>query len=753
MPSAFCETMTDFSCFVTETKDGRLSLYLQIGGMRCASCAWRIETALAAHEGVKARVNFSTERLHISWQGDRARANDFADEIEKLGFHAAPFDPGAKRSQDVEEEKFLLRCLAVSGFASGNLMLFSLALWFSSGEAMGDATRTLMHWVMALISLPAIVYSGRPFFYSAARALKTFHTNMDVPISLAVVLAGLMSLHETVRHGPYVYFDASVMLLFFLLIGRYLDKKARGRAREAAQGLLAMLEGTATIWENGAARNVPIRELKPGMQLLVAAGEKIAADGTVTKGLSEADSSLVTGETIPRALGAGDKVYGGMINLSAPIEVRVQAASEHSLLADIVALMEKAEQGQAGYVRLADRVAALYTPVVHALALATFAGWWWLAGAPWQQALLNATAVLIITCPCALGLAVPVVQVLASSLLFTRGMLLKSGNALEKLAGIDMVVFDKTGTLTLGTPVLTNAADIAKSDFMLAASLAVASKHPLAKALTAAWAGDLPALDVHEVVAHGMQADYQGKTLRLGKRGWCGQVQAGGDDLLELWLNRGDGSAPQRFTFSDTLRADVAQTTAALGAMGLRLMLLSGDREAVVRPMAAQAGIDDWRAEITPTDKTDLIEEAKRRGHSVLMVGDGLNDAPALAAAQVSMSPSSAVDITQNAADIVFRGQSLSPVLLAVKLARRAQRLVKENFALSLAYNLVAVPLAMAGVVTPLIAAAAMSSSSLLVIGNSLRLRRQNRLTDDFVNLKTPSCGLRRRKPSEARRA
>lgn len=713
--------MTDFSCFVSETQ-GRSKLVLQVGGMRCASCAWRIESTLGALPGVQARINFSTERLTILFDGGKERANDLAQEVEKLGFVAAPFDQRSKYEQDREEERKLLRYMAVAGFASGNIMLFSLSLWFAEGEAMGEATRELMHWIMALISLPTIIYSGRPFFASAWRSLRSRHANMDVPISLAVILASLMSLHETVRHGPYVYFDASVMLLFFLLIGRYLDKKARGRARDAAQGLLAMLEGTASIVENAGIRHLPIRDLQPGMVLRVAAGEKIAADGEVVSGMSEADTSLVTGETMPRTIRPGDTVYGGLINLSAPIEVRVRAAGDKSLLADIVALMEKAEQGQARYVHLADRVAALYTPAVHALALLTFAGWW-IAGAPWQQALLNATAVLIITCPCALGLAVPVVQVLASGFLFRRGMLLKSGNALEKLAAVRKVVFDKTGTLTLGVPSLLQRGTVSMETMQLAASMAAHSRHPLSQALAREWNGPLLPLEVSEIVAHGLESRYQGKTLRLGKRSWCGDNAGDADNQPELWLNDGE-RAPTRFVFADALRNDSRETIAALKERGLNVALLSGDRSEVAARVAKEAGIDEVHAEVSPVEKTQLIEAMTSREGDILMVGDGLNDAPALSAASVSMSPSSAVDITQNAADIVFRGDSLRPVATAIDTARFSHVLVKQNLALSLLYNLFAVPLAMMGMVTPLIAAAAMSGSSLLVIGNSFRLKR-----------------------------
>lgn len=716
-------TTTDYACYAKTDDRGEYSIYLQVEGMRCASCAWRIESTLNGMEGVSARINFSTERLKINWQGEAGRANELAKTVEGLGFHVAPFDIVQKNTQDREEQKFLFRCLAVSGFAAGNLMIFSLALWFSTDGAMQPSTRDMMHWVMALIALPTVIYAGRPFFYSAWGVLKQGHTNMDVPISLAIVLASVMSVHETIRHGEYVYFDASVMLIFFLLIGRWLDIKARGRAGEAAAGLLAMLEGTATIVQDGKLQSIVIRDITPGMRLQVASGEKIAADGAIIQGISEVDTSLVTGETLPRAVKEGDKVYAGMVNLSAPVQVQVSAASDQSLLADIVALMEKAEQGQAQYVRLADRVAALYTPVVHMLALATFIGWWWLMAAPWQEALLAATAVLIITCPCALGLAVPVVQVLASSRLFKKGMLLKSGNALEKLADIDTVVFDKTGTLTLGQPRLTNVSTIDSSALQLAASMAAQSRHPLAIAAAAAWEGDTLALEVTEVPAHGLEAAYNGHTVRLGKRDWCGNADAPADDRLEMWLNDG-AHPPVRLTFADTLREDAAATVSALQRDGFRMLLLSGDRTAVAEAIAAEVGIGEARGGLSPVDKAEMIEAMLKSGQRVLMVGDGLNDAPALASASVSMSPSSAVDITQNAADIIFRGDSLAPVLTAIRTATQAQTLVKQNFGLSLAYNALAVPLAILGHVTPLIAAIAMSASSLLVIGNSFRLGR-----------------------------
>jgi Cu2+-exporting ATPase len=719
-------TQADVSHFVDhDVKDGSNRLYLMVDGMRCASCAWAIESALNSENNVNARINLSTKRLVVTWKGAAEKGNALVAKVTALGYRFTPFDAGAQKSAEASEEKFLLKCIAVSGFASGNIMLFSLALWFSSHDGMDVATRDMMHWVSGLIALPAIIYSGIPYYISAWNALRRGHTNMDVPISLAVILATAMSILETFRHGDYVYFDSATMLLFFLLIGRYLDKKARGQARAAAQDLLAMMQGFATIREGQTTRSIPIRDVMAGMQLVVAAGEKIAADGEVTSGISDVDTSLITGETIPQPVQTGTKLFSGTVNITAPIEVKVSAASEHSLLADIIRLMENAEQGQANYVRLADRVAHYYTPVVHILALAAFLGWL-AAGMAWQPALMIATTVLIITCPCALGLAVPAVQVLASSRLFRQGMLLKSGDALERLAAIDTVVFDKTGTLTLGRPQLANRESISDHDLQLAASLAAHSRHPLSQAVAKAWQGNILPMAITEEPGKGLSATYEGETIQLGRRSWCGDDDAASDATLELWL-AAEGSPPVRFTFTDMLRVDAKDVVAKLQQKGLHIVLLSGDRMEVVQSVAQTLGISDFAAAVTPIEKSARIKALSEQGRRVLMVGDGLNDAPSLASAYVSISPSSAIDITQNAADIVFQGEKLRAITEAYFIACASTKLVKQNFVLSIAYNIIAVPAAVLGYVTPLIAAVAMSSSSLIVVANAMRLKAMNK--------------------------
>ncbi|MBU0724046.1 MAG: cadmium-translocating P-type ATPase [Alphaproteobacteria bacterium] len=713
----------DFSALAVPAGDGIQRLHLMVEGLHCAACVWLIEAVLAQQPGVvAARLNMTTRRLRLEWRAGEATANDLVGAIQALGYRVMPYDPVRLADQRSQGGRALLRALAVAGFAAGNVMLLSVAIWAGHAQDMGPATRDLLHWVSALIALPAIAFAGQVFFRSAWTALRARRTNMDVPISIGVILAAGMSLLETMQGGPHAYFDSAITLLFFLLIGRYLDARARGRVRGAAEHLLALQSGAVSVLaEDGSVRLLPARQVQPGMRALIARGERLCVDGIVRQGRSDIDTALITGESLPRLAEPGLQLHAGTLNLTAPLTVEVTAVGEGTLLAEIVRLTEVAEQGRAAHVALADRVSRRYAPVVHLLALITFLGWVTLGGMAWQPALMIAVAVLIITCPCALALAVPAVQVLASGRLMRQGILLKSATALERLTGIDRVVFDKTGTLTLGRPVLLDIGDIPDDALTLAASLAAASRHPLAQALAQA-APPVPALPgVTEVAGCGLECG----SIRLGSRRWLG-LDAAEDSATgpELWLSR-PGAAPVRFRFTDRLKIDAGDVVARLQARGIKVSLLSGDRAAVVAGVAAAVGIIDFQAECLPEAKVEAIQHWIAAGERVLMVGDGLNDAPALAAATVSLSPSSAADISQNAADIVFQGDRLAPVLEALDVARRADALVRGNFAIALGYNILAVPLAMAGFVTPLIAAAAMSSSSILVILNALRLNRQ----------------------------
>lgn len=721
---------TDFSAYAQSDREGRYRLQLAVGGMQCAGCAFKIEKALNAQPHVHARVNVTEKRLALNWEGLAADGNALAARVRALGFDLSPVT--AAQREKPAELAALMRCMAVAGFASGNIMVFSLALWFTPSAGVGEATRQVFHWFSALLALSALVYSGRPFFASAWRAVRHGRSNMDVPISVALVLASALSLQQTAVQGGYVYFDSVSMLLFFLLVGRYLDARVRAQTRDAAADILALMQGEATVVVPGGVRRLPASAVTAGMRLVVARGEKILADG-VLEAATLLDTCALTGESLPRTCATGDAVYAGMVNLGDAVHVSVSKAQADSLMSDIAALMDKARQGNARYVRMADRIAGWYTPVVHLLAGATFLYWWQGAGIDWQQALMYAATVLIITCPCALALAVPVSQVVAVSMMFRKGMLVKSEDAFERLSGIDTIIFDKTGTLTASTLALENDGGLPEGYKAGFAALAAHSRHPLSHAVFDAFSrqqAELPQVDgVCEHPGLGMEGSVNGVRLRLGSAAFTGAEddQAMEDTQTHVFCRYGDEPAC-RLIFGDRFHDDAPETVAALKKR-YRVVLLTGDRQAAAQAAARRLGIDSVHAAVDPVRKYAVIEAEKAQGYKVLMVGDGLNDAAALAAATASLSPGTAMGIAQNAADMVYQRSGVSSVVQALGISRRVQRVIRQNFYTALFYNVVAIPVAVAGLVTPLIAAVAMSSSSLLVTINALRLRKEGTWT------------------------
>lgn len=702
------------------------SVSLVVENMTCGSCMGSVERCLKALPGVSdARVNLSARRASVAFDPAAVSVQGLIDALDRTGFRAAEAVEAASDG-DAARADDLLRRLGVAGFAAANVMLLSVSVWAGHASDMDASAAALFHWLSALIALPAIAYAAQPFFRSAVSALGARRLNMDVPISLGISLAAAMSLYQTIRGTSHVYFDAAIMLTFFLLIGRYLDQRVRVKARGAAENLLGLKGLSALVLnEDGSTRRVGARALMPGMNVQVAAGERIPVDGRIVSGASDVDASLITGETLPQAVAAGEAVHAGTVNLSGPVVVEATATDQNTLLAEIARLMESAEQGRGQYVRLADRAARQYAPAVHVLGAATFLGWMML-GSGWELALTHAIAVLIITCPCALALAVPAVQVTATSRLFGQGVIVKAPDGLERLAEVDTVVFDKTGTLTLGSPTLANAHAISDATLQAAASLAVASRHPYSKAVVRAaeqrGLSIMQAEDVVEVPGSGLAAPAEHGARRLGSWAWVGGETAWNESPGSLWYAE-PGMPPVAFHFDDALRADAADVTAALARAGYEIYLVSGDRKEAVARVARDAGIEIWQGAVRPDGKIATLAALASTGRKVLMVGDGLNDAPALAAAHASLSPSTAVDITQTAADAVFQGDRLYPVVEVLKVARASQRMSIENFAIALAYNAVSVPMAMMGHVTPLIAALAMSLSSLAVTLNALRLR------------------------------
>lgn len=720
----------DWDAFVTLKDDGKAHMDLAVEGVTCAACMAEIEHGLALVPGVeKARLNLTSHRLAVDWRQEETDAERIIDVLSRLGYRAHPFDPADVRERSDAAGRELLRALAVSGFAMMNIMLLSVSVWSGNASGIEPETRDFFHWVSALIALPAAVYAGRPFLRSAFAALAARRLNMDVPIVIGVSLALFLSVMQTVQSAHHAYFESAVMLLFFLLIGRYLDHTMRRRTRAFAENIAALKAETAVLQRpDGSLREVPLSRVEPGALIHVRAGERVPLDGRIISGQSEIDQSLVTGETALASVGPGDPVYAGTTNASASLTVQVTVASGATLLDEVTRLLETAAQARSRYVQLADRVARLYSPVVHLAALLTFAGWY-LLGADWQHALVIAISVLIITCPCALGLAVPAVQVVTSGLLFRAGVLLHSGDAIERLAEADTIVFDKTGTLTLPLPAVSGAGDIDPTVLQLAGRLALASRHPLAGALARASGAAVPLENVRETPGEGISAEFEGRELRLGSARFCGMEEAVVTDFARrhpgsslIAFRNGDAAAVP-FAVGQRLRPDAVETVARLRREGYRLSILSGDRTAPVEDVARELGIDDWAAELTPTAKIARLEQLAEEGRKVLMAGDGLNDAPALAAAHVSISPVTAVHVAQAAADAVFLGDRLAPVADALTHARRAHRAMVQNLRFSVLYNFVAVPFAVAGFVTPLWAALAMSSSSLVVTLNALRLR------------------------------
>ena len=707
--------------FVRRT-GGLARLDLAVFGAKCAGCIRKIESAMnALPEMQSARLNLSTGRLSLVWKDGAFAPKDIAERLDAIGYRAAPFDPEKVEKESDAEGRRLLRSLAVAGFATANVMLLSVSVWAGGGE-MGPATRELMHWVSALIAVPAALYAGRPFFSSALRALKGGHANMDVPISLAVVLALSMSLFEFFKHGPHTYFDAAVMLLFFLLIGRYLDHRLRLRARAAARDLLALQAATSSrLNADGTLTSVAARDIVPGDRLLLAPGDRAPVDCVIEDGASSLDMSLVTGESAPAQAREGALLYSGVLNLTSKLTVRAVKSADASLVADLTRLIEAGEQSKSRYVRLADKAASLYVPVVHSLALATCLGWLFIGDIGLRASVMNAVAVLIITCPCALGLAAPAVQVVATGRLFRSGVLVKSGDALERLAEVDAVVFDKTGTLTYGKPRLANRDEIPDETLNAAASLARISRHPLARAIVAEAGPGKAAPDAVETAGAGVEGTVDGVRARLGRAEWTDADSGAADDAQETWFRLGD-AAPMRFRFEDRLREDARETIGKLEKLGLEVEMLSGDRRAAAAAIAQRLGIKAWRAELRPQDKIARLDVLKENGVKVAMAGDGLNDAPSLAGAHASFSPGTAADASQAAADYVYQGDGLAPIAETIVVARAARRRMIENFAFAALYNVCAVPLAALGHVTPLIAAVAMSGSSIIVTLNALRL-------------------------------
>jgi len=726
-PSKFANSPEeqDFRASSNVLEDGSTQSELIVPNMHCAACISKIEKSLGAIPYViSVRANLSLRRVNIIWDSKIGKGTKFAKELSNLGFESflSQDEDQATKLLAIESKKLLL-ALAVSGFAAANIMLLSVSVW--SGAQ--DETAKLFHLISGLIAVPAVAIGGRPFFISALKALLAKRLNMDVPISLAVLLALGMGLYETFTSGQEAYFDACVMLLFFLLIGRYLDHLMRLKARNSVESLSKITtKGGILLDEKGGTSYISLDDIKVGQCLRVYPGERFPVDGTISSGASDLDRSLVTGEGISVRAEVGDSVEAGVLNLTGSIDFVTTSNAKTSFTAEIKNMISAAENGRSRYVRIAERAASIYAPAVHLLALIAFVSWMVITNGDWKSSIYIAIAVLIITCPCALGLAVPVVHVIGASRLLKEGIIMRDGSAFERMSEIDSIAFDKTGTLTNGALKLQNTQLPNDKISKIISALSSQSSHPIAASLNAGFSAfsNAKLVNIREISGLGVEARHNGKLVRLGRPNWVFEIS---NQTVDLEPNTNvafceSGNAIYQFSLVDTLRVDAKNTIDHFKSKSINSAIISGDRAFLVKKIADELEISNFSSQMLPADKINFLNKLQSAGSKVLMVGDGLNDAPALASAHVSMAPASASEVGRLASDFVFTRPSLMTVAFTWSVAVATKKLIQQNFAIAIIYNCIAVPLAMFGYVTPLIAAVAMSSSSILVVANSLRL-------------------------------
>lgn len=697
-----------------DSSEDQYSVDLLVEGIHCGSCIWLIESTLKDKGVVSARINLSTNRINLIWKGNAQRIQEFVDIVEKIGYKLLPYNIDIKIQNDELNLKDLVRRIFIAGFGSIAMMMIVWGVWFGEMDSsMGEQMKRALNLVATIFAVPCIIYSSVPFIRSAWGALRVAKTNMDVPISLAIILTTIISIQQAFLGSDQVYYEAATSLVFFLLIGRYLDAKVRNKARNKATEILMSQVQSVTVMIDDRFELIDVRHAQPGQIAYINAGEKIPIDGVIIDGETEVDNRLITGENMPEWVAEGGKVFAGTINLRAPIKVRITSTSENTTLSEIIRLMEKAEQSKSAYVSISDFVAKIYTYVVIILSSATFIAWLSM-GASYHDAILYAVSVLIITCPCALGLAVPAAQIAANSRLLNSGIIMRTADGLEKISQIEKIYFDKTGTLT--SPDFVLKTKISDEDAKLIASIAAKSSHPLSKALAKIYSGKILDIDVKETRGHGLTARYKNELYMLGKPDFCGGELTKSPNIQVCFNKAGKVITLELI---ESLKSDAKAIVKKLRKYELEI--ISGDRKEPTELVAKELGIKRYRYRITPIDKYQIIHNERRK---VLMIGDGLNDSAALKEAFASISPCSALEIAQAASDFVIQGEKLAPVLEILSTAKKFVLVVKQNFLMSLFYNLYFVVYAVMGNATPILAAIAMSSSSILVILNSLRVRK-----------------------------
>ena len=714
---------------------------LILEGITCAACVWLNESHVRRQPGVTSiDINYTTRRARVRWDERVTKLSAILEAIAAIGYRAHPYDVGRSEQLAQKERKAALWRLFVAGFGMMQVMMYAIPVYLADGDMTPDIEQ-LMRWASLILTLPVIGYSAAPFFVSAWRDLKLHRVGMDVPVALGVGAAFAASAWATLIATGQVYFDSVTMFIFFLLSGRYLEMMARQKAARSVETLARAIPAFATrlarwplVGADAGGERVAVAELRVGDAVQVKPGETVPADGCVLEGISAADESLLTGESRPVPKAAGDALIGGSVNTASPLVMRVERVGDATRLAAIQRLMERAAAEKPRLVEMADRVAGRFIVALLVLAVATALAWWWIDPA---RALWIFVAVLVVSCPCALSLATPAALTVATGALATRGVLVTRGHAIEALARADRFIFDKTGTLTVGRMQLVETIPVrgeAAFALAMAAALERGSEHPIARALIAGGADAGHAVSaMRATTGAGVEGMIAGRAWRLGRPEFVTamhgiaiplaieSIVGAGDTVIALGSDDGWQAF---FRLSDALRPEAAAMSAGLAAAGIKLSIFSGDAPAAAVRVGAALGIPDVRGGLSPEDKHAALKALQDAGWTVAMVGDGVNDAPVLAQAQVSIAMSGGADLARANADIVLLGNDLQALPQGLALARRTVRIVRQNMVWAFAYNFLAIPLAMAGWVTPWMAGIGMSASSLLVVLNALRLQR-----------------------------
>jgi len=720
------------SADATDTNIKQAALILE--GIVCAACIWLNERHVNSLPGVlEFRVNYASHRASVKWDNNRIHLSDILRAIAAIGYTAHPFDPGRQEELYKKERNQALKRLAVAGLGAMQVMMLAVALYAGEYQGMAAYLETFFRWVSLGIATPVVMYSARPFFTGAWRDLKRKQLGMDVPVALAVGLAYLASLWATVTNSGQVYFDSVTMFTFFLLTGRFLEMGARQRAGQAAEELVKLLPAMATRVGPDGEEVIPVMELQPGDEVRIKPGESVPADGRIVSGSSSVDESLLTGESLPLGKGVDDPVIGGTVNVESPLLVRIEKIGEETVLAAIQRLLDRAQTEKPRIAGLADRVAGWFVAAL--LLLVVVVGAWWWQTAP-DQAFWIVLSMLVVTCPCALSLATPAAMTAATGSLTRLGVLTTRGHALETLARATHIVLDKTGTLTQGRLRLGEVHVLGTENkarcLQLAASLEHHSEHPVARILAHQGTDGPAASDVSAEAGRGVEGTIEGVRYRIGSPEYALEwlpASSRPDYVASQGVTQVMLSTRQAplalFELSDSLRPRARETVQQLQQAGLQVWLLSGDNVSAVQRVAQQLGIEHAHAGLRPEDKLQHIKRLQEQGAVVAMVGDGVNDAPVLAGAQVSLAMGSGTQLAQASADMVLLSEELPHLAEAVQMARATLRVIRQNLGWAVIYNLVALPLAAAGYVAPWMAAIGMSASSLIVVLNALRLNRQ----------------------------